>query len=75
MPAISAVLAQVVANYGLMALQAAMADPEPLAVEPKVDGVRGWWCSTAMGSSKYAIAADPSRLTRGQGLAREPLAF
>jgi ATP-dependent DNA ligase len=38
---ISAVLPQLVANDGILALRAAIADPERFAVEPKVDGVRG----------------------------------
>jgi hypothetical protein len=40
-PAILDVLPQLVANDGILALQAAIADPERFAVEPKVDGVRG----------------------------------
>jgi hypothetical protein len=40
-PAVPDVLPQLVANDGLLALQAAIADPERFAVEPKVDGVRG----------------------------------
>jgi ATP-dependent DNA ligase len=35
------VVPQLVANNGLMALRAAITDPERFAVEPKVDGVRG----------------------------------
>jgi hypothetical protein len=36
-----AVVPQLVANNGLTALRAAIADPERYVVEPKVDGVRG----------------------------------
>ena len=35
------VVPQLVANNGLMALRAAITDPERFVVEPKVDGVRG----------------------------------
>jgi hypothetical protein len=40
-PAIPDLLPQLVANDGMLALEAAIADPERFAVEPKVDGVRG----------------------------------
>ena len=36
-----AVLPQHVANDGIRAMHAAIADPERFACEPKVDGVRG----------------------------------
>lgn len=71
MPAVPDVLPQLVANDGLLALQAAIADPERFAVEPKVDGVRGLVVFDAMGSSKYATAAGSvatdSRPRSGQG--------
>jgi bifunctional non-homologous end joining protein LigD len=40
MPALPAVLPQLVANDGLTALRAAIVDPDAYAIEPKVDGVR-----------------------------------
>jgi hypothetical protein len=38
---VPAVLPQLVANNGMAALRAAIADPDRYACEPKIDGVRG----------------------------------
>jgi hypothetical protein len=54
---VPSVIPQLVANTGVRALRAAIAEPDRYVVEPKVDGVRGLVVSVQTGRLRRATGA------------------